>query len=218
VRGVGHEASRVRHGALGGRGRFLDEEVAARGDQHDGRQCRAAERRDELRIAVGQLHLVSDHHGDERLSGLELESLGVQRQRVLVADVYFVAHRLAQRGALRSGTDERAGGVRRHRCAGAVEQIESAIGNAQLIHSVDDRTMRAGCLHLANAGRAHKLLRRVPQRIVELLRELGVNHAVEPAAQEQENQTQRRRVPEGEAAAKPRQRLMRYYTGHSPSR
>ena len=153
VRGVGHEAAHLFHGALH-RGHGLPhQQVAAAGDEQQGREGGRGEGPDQGCVLVFQLHAVGNRRGDVPGAGRSREALGVEPQRVMVRGLDVpvrAARRRRLAGRIRDPGRRRRGLDRPSR---RVEEVQGAPRHVQLVHRVHDGPARVRLLLLADARR-----------------------------------------------------------------
>ena len=83
----------------------------------------------------------------------------------------------------------------------SVEQVQSAVRNVELVDRIDEPAAHRRLLELSDARCADQLLRGTEQRIVELLRDLVTDDDEQSATEQDDDQAERRYVPDCESQA-----------------
>ena len=204
MRRVGHEAAHLLEGPLDRYRGLPREERAAADNERERGQRRDGEDGDQQRVAVLELHAVRHRHRDVPVPVGELEPLGVHLDRAVLALLaeYSVHHTVARR-LPRHRAQPVVRRIGANEVPGAVEEVEAAVGDVQLVHGVHHRAARLPRLHLPHARRADQLQRRAPHRRVQLPVDLPRDGGEEADAEDEEDDGERPRVPGGEAEPQP---------------
>ena len=88
-----------------------------------------------------------------------------------------------------------------------VQEVERAVGDVELVDRIDDGTVRAGLLRLADPRRLLERRRRGAQRHVQVPSHLPPHREEQPDAQHGEHQHEHTGVPGRELQSQPRERL-----------